>query len=181
AMPHRLESYSSALEAVVKIHRATHEILEKEGHALNGVADEGGWGPRLATNEAALEILTRAIEAAGFRAGEQVSIAIDAASTHFYSDGRYTLESEGRSLTSAEMVALLEDWTRRYPVCSIEDGLAEDDWDGWRELTAAIGGRVQLVGDDLFTTNSERLERGITSGAANAVLVKMNQIGTLTE
>jgi enolase len=181
AVPHGLPTYSEALQAVVAIHHSTHELLETEGHILTGVADEGGWGPRLATNEAALEILTRAIEAAGFTPGAEVSIAIDAASTHFYSDGRYDLASEARSLTSGEMVDLLAGWASRYPVCSIEDGLAEDDWDGWRALTKQLGSRVQLVGDDLFTTNLERLERGIEQGAANAVLVKMNQIGTLTE
>jgi enolase len=181
AVPHGLPTYSEALQAAVAIHRSTRELLEAEGHILTGVADEGGWGPRLATNEAALQILTRAIEAAGFEPGAQVSIAIDAASTHFYNGGQYGLESEGRSLESEEMVALLCGWASRYPVCSIEDGLAEDDWDGWRLLTRELGPRVQLVGDDLFTTNLERLERGIAEGAANAVLVKMNQIGTLTE
>jgi enolase len=181
AVPHCFSSYSEALQSVVAIHRATRELLEANGYPLTGVADEGGWGPRLPTNETALEILTRAIEAAGFSPGTQVSIAIDAASSHFYSDSRYKLASEGRSLTSAEMVRVLCDWVSRYPVCSIEDGLAEDDWDGWRLLTAELGRRVQLVGDDLFTTNSKRLEQGIALGAANAVLVKMNQIGTLTE
>ncbi len=181
AVPHGLPSYSRSLEAVVAIHRSTRELLKTEGHTLTGVADEGGWGPLLPSNEAALEILTRAIETAGFQAGEQVSIAIDVASTHFYSGGRYELATEGRSLTNGEMVGLLADWARRYPVCSIEDGLAEDDWEGWRLLTKELGERVQLVGDDLFTTNLPRLEQGIAGGAANAVLVKMNQIGTLTE
>ena len=181
AVPHGFPRYSDALRAVVAIHRATRELLEKEGHILTGVADEGGWGPRLQNNEAALDILTRAIAAAGFAPGEQVSIAIDAASTHFYADGQYNLASEGRSLTSAGMVQLLGDWVTRYPIVSIEDGLAEDDWDGWARLTAALGSRVQLVGDDLFTTNRKRLDRGISQGVANAVLVKMNQIGTLTE
>jgi enolase len=181
AVPHGLPTYSEALRAAVAIHRSTHELLEAEGHILTGVADEGGWGPRLPTNEGALQILTRAIEAAGFEPGVQVSIAIDAAATHFYSQGRYELASEDRSLTSEEMVDLLCGWARWYPVCSIEDGLAEDDWDGWRLLTKELGSRVQLVGDDLFTTNLERVERGIEQGAANAVLVKMNQIGTLTE
>src|SRR5439155_5048749 len=124
-------------------------------------ADEGGWGPRLPANEAALEMLTRSIEAAGFVPREQVSIAIDAAATHFYEEGRYHLRSEGRSLKSGEMVRLFCDWVSRYPVISIEDGLAEDDWDGWRDLTEELGSRVQLVGDDLFTTNLTRLERGV--------------------
>jgi enolase len=181
AVPLGLASYSEALHAAVAIHRATRERLEADGYLLTGVADEGGWGPRLPNNEAALEVLTRAIEAAGFEPHTQVSIAIDAASSHFYSDGRYTLASEGRSMTSADMVRLLCEWAGRYPVCSIEDGLSEDDWDGWRQLTGELGSRVQLVGDDLFTTNLNRLEKGIAHGIANAVLVKMNQIGTLTE
>jgi enolase len=181
AMPHGLPTYCEALEATVAIHHATRELLEAEGHSLTGVADEGGWGPRLPTNEAALQVLTSAIEAAGYRPTEEVSIAIDAASTHFYSTDRYELPSEQRSLTSEQMVGLLSDWSRRYPICSIEDGLSEDDWDGWRLLTAELGSRVQLVGDDLFTTSLERLERGIAKGCGNAVLVKMNQIGTLTE
>jgi enolase len=181
AVPHGFSSYSDALHAAVGIHRAARELLEAKGYMLTGVADEGGWGPRLPNNEAALEILTRAIEAAGFEPRTQVSIAIDAASSHFYDGGRYDLPSEARSLTSAEMVRLLCDWSSRYPVCSIEDGLSEDDWDGWRVLTGELGARIQLVGDDLFTTNLQRLEKGIAQGAANAVLVKMNQIGTLTE
>jgi enolase len=181
AVPHGFSTYSEALHAAVAIHRAAHELLQAEGYLLTGVADEGGWGPRLPNNEAALDILTRSIKAAGFEPRTQISIAIDAASSHFHSGDRYELPSEGRSLTSAEMVRLLCDWCARYPVCSIEDGLAEDDWDGWRVLTSELGDRIQLVGDDLFTTNLERLEKGIAQGAANAVLVKMNQIGTLTE
>ena len=179
-VPHGFATYSDSLHAAVAIHRAARELLEKEGYILTGVADEGGWGPRLPNNESALDILTRAISAAGFRGGSQVSIAIDAASTHFYANGRYHFHSERRSLTSAEMVRLLCDWVGRYPVISIEDGLAEDDWEGWR-LTEELGARVQLVGDDLFTTNIQRVDRGIAEGVANAVLVKMNQIGTLTE
>jgi enolase len=181
AVPHGFSTYSEALHAAVAVHRATREHLEAKGYLLTGVADEGGWGPRLPNNEAALEVLTRAIEAAGFEPGKQVSIAIDVASSHFYADGRYTLASEGRSMTSADMVHLLCDWVGRYPVRSIEDGLSEDDWAGWRLLTDELGRRIQLVGDDLFTTNLNRLEKGITEGVANAVLVKMNQIGTLTE
>lgn len=181
AVPHGLPTYCEALSAVVAIHRAAHEQLAAAGHDLNGVADEGGWGPHLASNEAALDVLTRSIEAAGFRPGEQVSIAIDVASTHFYKNGRYKLATENRNLTSAEMVDLLAGWTRRYPICSIEDGLSEDDWSGWRKLTTELGASVQLIGDDLFTTNLPRLNRGIEEGCANAILVKMNQVGTLTE
>ena len=181
AVPHGFSSYSEALRAAVAIHRGAGELLRDKGYVLTGVADEGGWGPLLPSNEAGLDILTRAIEAAGFEPRRQVSIAIDAAASHFYSGGRYDLQSEGRSLASADMVRLLCDWSGRYPVCSIEDGLSEDDWDGWRALTGELGARTQLVGDDLFTTNLQRLDKGIALGAANAVLVKMNQIGTLTE
>jgi enolase len=181
AVPHGFATYTESLHAAVAVHRAVRELLEAEGYVLTGVADEGGWGPRLPNNESALDILTRAIAAAGFRPGSQVSVAMDAAATHFYAHGQYHLHSEGRSLTGAGMVELFCDWVGRYPVVSIEDGLAEDDWEGWRGLTEALGARVQLVGDDLFTTNLERLDRGIGGGVANAVLVKMNQIGTLTE
>ncbi len=181
AVPHGFSTYSEALHAAVAIHGAARELIEAKGYPLTGVADEGGWGPRLPNHEAALEILTCAIETAGFAPGTQVSIAIDAAASHFYSAGRYELASEGRSMTSADMVRLLSDWASRYPICSIEDGLAEDDWDGWRLLTDELGSRMQLVGDDLFTTNLQRLDKGIALGVANAVLVKMNQIGTLTE
>jgi enolase len=165
------------LERIVAVHRATKRILDERGELLTGVADEGGWGPRLPTNEAALAILTEAIE----RAGGEMRIAIDVASTHFLREGRYELASEGRSLTSDGMIDMLAEWAERYPVVSIEDGLAEDDWSGWQRLTARLGSYVQLVGDDLFVTNPARLERGIREGAGNAVLVKMNQIGTLTD
>jgi enolase len=180
-VPQGFVEYRDALEAVVAVHRAARRVLEERGYVLTGVADEGGWGPKLPGNEPALEILTEAIERAGFVPGDRMAIAIDVAATHFRRDGRYVLESEGRVLTSEDMIALLERWVLRYPVVSVEDGLAEDDWDGWRLLTAALGSRVQLIGDDLFATNLARLERGIECGAGNAVLVKMNQAGTLTE
>jgi enolase len=180
-VPQGFVEYRDALEAVVAVHRAARRVLEERGYVLTGVADEGGWGPKLPGNEPALEILTEAIERAGFVPGDRMAIAIDVAATHFRRDGRYVLESEGRVLTSEDMIALLERWVLRYPVVSVEDGLAEDDWYGWRLLTAALGSRVQLIGDDLFATNLARLERGIECGAGNAVLVKMNQAGTLTE
>lgn len=180
-VPNGIQEYGRQLEAIVSIHRAAKIVLEKAGCVLTGVADEGGWGPRLNSNEKALEYLTRSIELAGFQPGAQVSIAIDVASSHFFTGDAYDLRTEGRTLTAAGMVDLLEDWSVRYPVISIEDGLAEDDWAGWQLLTARLGRSMQLIGDDLFTTNLERLERGITTGAGNAVLVKMNQIGTLTE
>jgi enolase len=181
AVPHGFTTFSGALEAIVAVHRAARELLVETGYTLTGVADEGGWGPRLAANEEAAIILTQAIERAGYQPGRQISIAIDAAASHFFVNGEYRLARESRALDSAGMVKLFEQWCGRYPVSSIEDGLAEDDWDGWHALTATLGDRVQLVGDDLFTTNPERVRRGIRDGAANAVLVKMNQIGTLSE
>ncbi len=181
AIPHGFATYAESLEAAVAVHRAARKILGGRGCVLTGVADEGGWGPLLESNEAALEVLTDAIAHAGFAPGRQVSIAIDVASSHFYRGGRYDLRSEGRILSREEMTDLLERWVSRYPVISIEDGLAEDDWEGWKLLTTRLGKRVQLIGDDFFTTNPERVARGIREGAANAVLVKMNQIGTLTE
>ncbi len=180
-IPHGFDSLAEALEATVKIHARCADRIRKGGYVLTGVADEGGWGPLLPSNRHALEILTASIEDAGLRAGEQVSIALDVASSHFYRDGIYTLHSEGRSLVAEEMIDLLAEWSSRFPIASIEDGLAEDDWEGWRLLTERLGGRVQLVGDDFFTTNPARVQRGIDGQCANAVLVKMNQIGTLTE
>lgn len=181
AIAHGFETYHECLEAIVSIHGATYDEIRKRGFVLTGVADEGGWGPLLPSNELALEILTTAIQKAGYRVREQVSIALDVAASHFYEDGIYTLRTEGKRLDSSGMIALLESWCQRYPIVSIEDGLAEDDWDGWRELTARLDPDIQLVGDDLFTTNPTRLDRGLCSGAGNAVLVKMNQIGTLSE
>jgi enolase len=180
-VPKGIEEYGRQMEAIGAVHRAARVVLEQHGCILTGVADEGGWGPRLDSNEKALEYLTRAIELAGFRAGVDLSIAIDVAASHFFSDDAYHLHTEGRTLSAYGMVDLLADWSARYPVTSIEDGLAEDDWAGWQSLTARLGESTQLVGDDLFTTNLTRLERGIETGAGNAVLVKMNQIGTLTE
>jgi enolase len=180
-VPHGFPTFAAALEAAVRIHRRTEQMLRQAGHRLTGVADEGGLGPWLESNRAALDLLTRAIEAAGFEPGRQVSIALDVAATHFFQQGVYRLRSENRDLTALQICELLEEWVRRYPVVSIEDPLAEDDWDGWRTLTARLGARCRLVGDDLFATNPERLERGIREGVANSILVKMNQIGTLTE
>lgn len=180
-IPRGFESYAASLEGIVAVHRSTRAVLDELGYLVTGVADEGGWGPRLPANGMALDVLTRAIERAGYEPGARMSIAIDAASTHFYEGGMYHLHSEGRTLSSREMVELLAEWSSRYPVVSIEDGLAEDDWGGWKTLTDTLGARLQLLGDDLFVTNPERLQRGIRDGVANAILVKMNQIGTLTE
>ena len=166
-VPHGAPSYAAALEMAVAVHRATRDVLDARGYVLTGVADEGGWGPKLERDEHALDILVEAIARAGYTPGEQISIAIDVAASHFE-----------RPDYGVEFLSRLVD---RYPIVSIEDGLGEDDWDGWERLTDALGGRVQLVGDDLFATNPVRLEEGIRRNAANAVLVKMNQIGTLTE
>ena len=181
AIPLHFTTYAEALEAIVAVHRAARTVLEQRGYALTGVADEGGWGPRLPTNETALDVMVEAIETARYRPGEQIAIAIDVAASHFYRDGTYQLRSEGRLLGSVEMIDLLAGWSARYPIVSTEDGLAEDDWTAWPKLTAALGSKMQIIGDDLFVTNPGRLERGIRERAANAVLVKMNQIGTLTE
>ncbi|MBI1355997.1 MAG: phosphopyruvate hydratase [Acidobacteria bacterium] len=181
AVPHGFFSFAEAIEAIALTHRAMGELLGEQGFELTGVADEGGFGPRLQSNRQALDLLLTAIERAGFEPGEQISVAIDVASSHFHRDGGYDLRSENRWLSEDEMIDLLAEWTGRAPVLSIEDGLAEDAWDGWRKLTDRLGDRCRLIGDDFFVTNPERLERGIEAGAGNAVLVKMNQIGTLTE
>lgn len=178
-IPYGFDSMEDRLQAIVACHRTAHDLLEAQGYHLTGVADEGGWGPALPGNEEALEILEQVISQLGFEA--KASIAIDVAASHFLEDGVYHLHSEGKKLDRDEMIDLLTTWADRYPVTSIEDGLGEDDWEGWVELTRRLGSRLRLIGDDLFTTNPERLRRGIESGAANAVLVKMNQIGTLTE
>jgi enolase len=180
-IPRGFATYAQALEAIVAVHRAARRVIEDRGFVLTGVADEGGWGPKFQSNQQALEILSEAIHVSGYLPGLQMAIAIDAASTHFWRGGAYALASEGRRLAPAGMIALLERWVAEYPVVSIEDGLAEDDWDGWRTLTTRLSTRVQLIGDDLFVTNLDRLNRGIASGVANSVLVKMNQAGTLTE
>ena len=166
---------ASALEAVVAVHRTTGRLLAAQGCVLTGVADEGGWGPRLQSNEQAIQVLHEAI----CQTRASMDIVLDVASSHFFEGGTYRLE--GGELTAAGMCDLLEPWVAKYGVRSIEDPLAEDDWDGWRLMTKRLGKQVRLVGDDLFVTNLARLERGIHEGAANAVLVKMNQIGTLTE
>src|SRR5690606_22187209 len=145
------------------------------------VGDEGGYAPSLDSNEAAVAALLDAIRAAGYEPGEQIAIALDPAATELYRDGAYRLTREGRTLTSDEMIDFWADWVERYPIVSIEDGLAEDDWDGWAKLTSRIGDRVQLVGDDLLVTNTSRLQRAIDQRAANSILIKLNQIGTLTE
>jgi enolase len=173
-------TFAEALRAGAEVYQALKKLLDARGLSTN-VGDEGGFAPSLGNNVAAVELLVEAIEAAGYRPGEDLAIALDPASSELYEDGRYQLASEDRSLTSAEMVDLWAEWCDRYPIVSIEDGLAEDDWEGWSLLTRRLGDRVQLVGDDLLVTNSEFLERAIAEKAANAILVKVNQIGTLSE
>jgi enolase len=156
------------------------KLLKEGGHNTN-VGDEGGFAPNLKSADEALSFVVRAIEKAGYKPGEQIAITLDPASTEFYKNGRYELAGEGKSLSSDEIVKLYEDLVSRYPIISIEDGMAEDDWDGWRAITAALGSKINLVGDDLFVTNPKRLAEGIKTGAANAILVKVNQIGSLSE
>jgi enolase len=163
-----------------EVFMALKAALHDAGHATN-VGDEGGFAPNLGSAVEALDFITRACEAAGYRPGEDITFALDCAATEFYRDGVYDLAGEGRKLDAAGMVDYLARLCDRYPIVSIEDGFAEDDWDGWRLLTAAIGDRVRLVGDDLFVTNPERLRRGIETRTANAILIKVNQIGTLSE
>jgi enolase len=179
-VPVGAETYAEGLRWGTEIFHALKAMLVKAGLNSN-VGDEGGCAPSLPSNEDAIKLVIDAIEKAGYRPGEQISIALDPASTELFDRGAYKLAGEGRTLTPAEMVDYWVDWTERYPIVSLEDGLAEDDWESWKSLTAKIGKHVQLVGDDLFVTNTERLERGIEENAGNAILVKLNQIGTLTE
>ncbi len=182
-VPHGFDSFPEALRAGVETFHALKKIL-KDGKKSTGVGDEGGFAPDLGSNAEGLELLVRAIEAAGYRPGEQISLALDVAASEFYDKGRrlYTLSGEGgRQLDATELVDLYASLVERHPLVSIEDGMAEDDWEGWKLLTERLGKRCQLVGDDLFVTNQERLKKGIEQGVANALLVKVNQIGTLTE
>lgn len=180
-IPLRARRYAEALEDAVAVYRAMKDVLQSRGAFIAGVADEGGYAPRLASNEAGFEVMVEAFERAGFKPGEDAAIAVDVAASHFLDHGRYCLTAEDAELQSAEMVDRLAAWAGRYPILSIEDGLGEEDWSGWKMLTERLGARCQLLGDDLFVTRVARLERGIESGVANAVLVKMNQVGTITE
>ena len=173
-------TFSEGLRTGAQVFQALKRTLHERGLST-AVGDEGGFAPDLDSNEAALEALVAGIEAAGYRLGEDVAFALDPATSEIHDDGAYVLEHEGRTLRSAELTAYWEDLASRYPILSIEDGLDEEDWDGWKLLTERIGDRVQLVGDDLFVTNTERLKRGIELGVGNSILVKVNQIGTLTE
>lgn len=179
-MPVAAASLADAVRMGAEVFHALKKSLNDAGHNTN-VGDEGGFAPNLKSTEEALAFVTRAIEAAGYQAGDDIMLAIDAASTEFYKDGKYVLEGEGKTLDADGMVAYWADMVGKFPIVSIEDALDEDDWDGWKALTEAIGDRVQLVGDDLFVTNPKRLSRGIEGGVANSILVKVNQIGTLSE
>jgi len=179
-VPVGAQSFREALRCGAEVFHALRGILTDKGLAT-AVGDEGGFAPRLGKHELAIQTILQAIEAAGYRPGEDVALALDCASSEFYEDGEYTLRSEGLSLKAAEFADYLAAWVDKYPILSIEDGMAENDWDGWKALTDRLGDRVQLVGDDLFVTNTRYLKKGIEQGIANSILIKVNQIGTLTE
>jgi enolase len=180
-MPLGAESFREALRTGAEVFHSLKNILHKKGLATS-VGDEGGFAPNLESNAEAVETILEAVKQAGYKAGKDVYIALDPASSSFYENGKYILEAEAKKEnSSADMVKFYEDWVNKYPIISIEDGLAEDDWDGWAELTKRIGSKIQLVGDDLFVTNTKRLKKGIDLGIANSILIKVNQIGTLTE
>ena len=174
------DSFREAVRWGAETYHALKGVLKAKGYAT-GVGDEGGFAPALKANSEAVEVILQAIEKAGYRPGEDIAIALDPASSGFYEDGFYNLRTEGRRATSAEMVAMYADWAAKYPIVVLEDGLAEDDWDGWKLLNRELGARIELVGDDLFVTNVERIARGIEENVANAVLIKLNQIGSLSE
>ena len=179
-VPAGFPSFREALRAGAEVYQTLKKLLQKQGHSTN-VGDEGGFAPSLGSNVEAVDVIVEAIKAAGYKPGEECFISLDPATSEIYEDGKYVLAREGRSLTSQEMVDFWAEWVEKYPIVSIEDGMAEDDWDGWQALVARLGDKVQLVGDDLLTTNPERIRRAIDLKAANAVLVKFNQIGSLTE
>jgi len=181
-VPTGAETFSDALRMGVETFHYLKQVLHEKGHSTN-VGDEGGFAPSLTSNKEALDFILRAIETAGYRPGEDIHIAIDAAATEFYNEetGLYTLEASGKSRTSEELVEFWEEWVDSYPIVSIEDGLAEDDWKGWKLMTETMGHKCQLVGDDLFVTNAKRLQRGIDNDTANSILIKVNQIGSLSE
>ncbi len=180
-MPVGASSFSEGLRWGVEIFHALKTVLKKKGYSTN-VGDEGGFAPNIGSNEEAIETVLTAIDAAGYKAGSQVFIAMDAANSELYKNGKYVFhKSDGKTMSSEELVKYWANWVKQYPICSIEDGMAEDDWEGWKMLTEAVGDKVQLVGDDLFVTNVKRLQQGIDKSIANGLLVKVNQIGTITE
>jgi enolase len=172
--------FREALRWGSEVYQSLKNVLKSEGYSV-GVGDEGGFAPALKKNSDAVDLILKAIEKAGYKPGEQIAMALDPASSGFYEDGKYNLRTEKHKATSSEMVALYTEWANKYPIVVLEDGLAEDDWEGWKLLNQELGGKIELVGDDLFVTNVERVARGIKEGVANAVLIKLNQIGTLTE
>ncbi|TAE68508.1 MAG: phosphopyruvate hydratase [Bacteroidetes bacterium] len=180
-VPVGASSFSEGLRWGVEVFHHLKSVLKKKGYSTN-VGDEGGFAPDIQSNEEAIETVLQAIEAAGYKPGEQIAIALDAASSEMYKDGKYVFhKSDGKVLTSDEMVAYWAEWVSKYPIVSIEDGMAEEDWDGWKKMTEVLGNKCQLVGDDLFVTNTKILKRGIDTCTANSILIKVNQIGTVTE
>jgi enolase len=179
-MPVGAKTWADALRICAEVFQGLKKVLKDQKYATT-VGDEGGFAPKLSSNQQALDVIIAAIEASGYRPGTDVFLAIDAAATELFKNGKYELAVEGRSLTPQEMVNFYADWCAKYPIISIEDGLAEDDWEGWNLLTAKLGNQVQIVGDDLYVTNVDRLSRGIREGSSNSILIKLNQIGTLTE
>jgi enolase len=179
-LPVGAPTFAEALRWGAEVYHALKKVLH-DRHLNTNVGDEGGFAPSIPSNREALDLLVAAIEAAGYRPGEDVALGIDAAASEFYNHGEYTLEREGRTLSASDLIALYEEWADAYPIISLEDPLHEDDWVGWAELTDRLGDRIQLIGDDLFVTNTERLSRGINEEVGNSILVKLNQIGTLTE
>lgn len=179
-MPVGFDNFDKAVQACAEVYHSLKKTLNDKGYST-GVGDEGGFAPNLKSNAEAIDVILEAIKKAGYEPGKDIFIAIDAASSEYYKDGKYVLEHEGKTLTASEMVDFFEDWVNKYPIISIEDGMAEEDWEGWKLLTDRLGKKVQLVGDDLFVTNTQRLEEGIKKGVGNSILIKLNQIGTLTE
>ncbi len=179
-MPVGAKSFSDALRMCAEVYHTLQKILNNKGYST-GIGDEGGFAPDLKSNREALDVIVEAITKAGYKPGEEMFIAIDAASSEYYKDGKYVLEHEGKVFDSEEMAAFFEQWVNEYPIISIEDAMAEEDWEGWKLITEKLGKKVQLVGDDLYVTNTSRLEKGINLGVANSILIKLNQIGTLTE
>lgn len=174
------KNFRESLKMGAEVFHNLKKVLKEKGYAT-AVGDEGGFAPDLKSNEEAIQVILEGIKRAGYEAGEEVALALDPAASEFYQDGRYILASEKRELSASEMVDFYKDWVDKYPILSIEDGLAQDDWKGWKELTDKLGKKIQIVGDDLFVTNPKRLKRGIEEGVANSILIKLNQIGTLTE
>ncbi len=180
-MPHGAPRFAEAIRMGCEVFQTLKKILKEQGN-ITAVGEEGGFAPRLKSHEEALDLLIRAIEAAGYKPGEQISLALDVAASEFYDNGGYVFKKSDHSRKNdAEMIAMYENWIGRYPIFSIEDGMGENDWDGWKNLTVKLGNKIQLVGDDLFVTNTDKLKLGIERKIANSILIKVNQIGTLTE